>query len=167
MGRTPSDLLMQPSLCERITLSESTAEQYNTAIADMYKFMKECSIPDPKVPEELALAVLDYMDHLSVAGLGRSDWCLTAYAFQGASWDFEDKTRTLQDVQFRGRWRSDKSLERCSKSSLAQAAAAEVPTAVLQYGAMLELDFAKYLMGFQKIPPPPSTQACAAGSVSN
>jgi hypothetical protein len=158
---------MQPSLCERITISESTAEQYNTAIADMYRFMKECSTPNPKVPEELALAVLDYMDYLSVAGLGRSDWCLTAYAFQGASWDFEDKTRTLQDVQFRGRWRSDKSLERYCKSSLAQAAAAEVRTPVLEWGAMLEVDFAKHLLGFQKIPPPSSVHACAASPVDN
>ena len=105
----------------------------------------------------------------SVARLGLTRVGFVPYSLRhsGASGDFLDKTRTLQDVQFRGRWRSDESLKRYCKSSLAQAAAAEVPTAVLQWGAMLELNFAKYLLGLQKIPPPPSAQACAAGSVGN
>ena len=51
----------------------------------------------------------------------------------GAIGDFLENARTLQEIQFRGRWRSEKSLKRYCKASLAQAVAVEVRPEVIEH----------------------------------
>ena len=73
----------------------------------------------------------------------------------GAIGDFLENACTLQEIQFRGRWRSEKSLKRYCKASLAQAVAAEIRPEVIEYGRFVMTHLAALLMKRKALPPPP------------
>ena len=93
----------------------------------------------------------------SVVRLGLENVGFVPYSLRhaGASGDFLENTRTLQEIQFRGRWRSEKSLKRYCKASLAQAVAAEIRPEVIEYGRFVQTHLAALLMKRKAMPPPP------------
>ena len=88
-------------------------------------------------------------------GLNRIGFVPYSLRHAGASADYLNRLRTIQEVQFRGRWRTERSLKRYCKSSLAQAAAAEVPAAVLKFGNDVEANLTRFFDGSMIVPRPP------------
>ena len=81
----------------------------------------------------------------------------------GASMDILTSRRSLSEVKKRGRWKTDASVRRYEKATLALKQLARLAPETIEYGKLIEKHMAAIFLGTMEAPPPPrSTLAFSA-----
>eukprot|EP00973_Karenia_brevis_P029559 4077560-Karenia_brevis.AAC.1 len=101
---------------------------------------------------------LHHVFNRAVAAMGMDVLRPSLYSLRhgGASEDLLRKRRNLAEVRRRGRWQTDTSLRRYSKETRLLSELSKIPSAILDYGRLIDMSIERIFAHGENVPPPPA-----------